>query len=369
MNLLLNLDSEEVRTVGIWGRYGIGKTTIARSIFRLNSSHFQSSNFIDRRFVSKSMENYSRSNPDDYKVKSRLQKSFLSEILGKKHQKVLIVIDGLDDQLVLDALAFQTQWFGNGSRIIVVTHDKSLLMAHGIDQIYEVSLPSEEQAHKIFCRSTFRQDYPPECFRELAFEVVTNHTPFSLNFLGWCLRGRDKEEWSEWINRALKFPYDVLLHNEKEKLIFRYIACLLNFEKVRDILWLLEDSDLGVEIGLNNLVDKSLVHVREDTIEMHCSLQELGKDIVLAQSNEPEKREFLVDSTDICHVLEDNIKEVRWHIPKEFDYFPHRLRLLRWDNCPLRCMPSKFCPSNLVKLQMLGSKLQKLWEGVQVSFM
>uniref|UniRef100_M4DZT8 TIR domain-containing protein n=1 Tax=Brassica campestris TaxID=3711 RepID=M4DZT8_BRACM len=307
MNLLLNLDSEEVRTVGIWGRYGIGKTTIARSIFRLNSSHFQSSNFIDRRFVSKSMENYSRSNPDDYKVKSRLQKSFLSEILGKKHQKVLIVIDGLDDQLVLDALAFQTQWFGNGSRIIVVTHDKSLLMAHGIDQIYEVSLPSEEQAHKIFCRSTFRQDYPPECFRELAFEVVTNHTPFSLNFLGWCLRGRDKEEWSEWINRALKFPYDVLLHNEKEKLIFRYIACLLNFEKVRDILWLLEDSDLGVEIGLNNLVDKSLVHVREDTIEMHCSLQELGKDIVLAQSNEPEKREFLVDSTDICHVLEDNI--------------------------------------------------------------
>lgn len=64
---------------------------------------------------------------------------------------------------------------------------------------------------------------------------------------------------------------------------------------------------MGVEIGLNNLVDKSLVHVREDTIEMHCSLQELGKDIVLAQSNEPEKREFLVDSTDICHVLEDNI--------------------------------------------------------------
>ncbi|KAL0684933.1 hypothetical protein Bca4012_051781 [Brassica carinata] len=209
----------------------------------------------------------------------------------------------------------------------------------------------------------------------------------------------------EIIKRTRRFHYDVLL-NEKHKLIFRYIACLLNFEKVRDIEWLLADSDLGVKTGLKILVDKSLLRAREDTIEMQCLLQEMGKDIVRAQSNEAREREFLVDTKDICHVLEDNIattkllgisldmdeidelhihesafkglcnlsflifytnhkKEVRWHIPKEFDYFPYRLRLLRWDNCPLRCMPSKFCPSNLVKLQMLGSKLQKLWEGVQ----
>ncbi|XP_013620412.1 PREDICTED: disease resistance protein RPS6-like [Brassica oleracea var. oleracea] len=422
MNSLLNLDSEEVRRVGIWGPFGIGKTTIARSLFSLISSQFQSSNFIDKGFVSKSMEIYSRSNPDDYKVNSRLQKSFLSEILGNKHQKVLIVIDDLDDQLVLDALAVQTQWFGNGSIIIVVTHDKSLLWSHGIDHIYEVCLPSEELALKIFCQSTFGQDYPPECFRELAFEVVScaYHLPFGLQYFGWYLRGRGKEKWidmmsklhmclDEIIKRTRRFHYDVLL-NEKHKLIFRYIACLLNFEKVRDIGGLIADSDLGVKTGLKILVDKSLLRAREDTIEMQCLLQEMGKDIVRAQSNEAREREFLVDTKDICHVLEDNNattkllgisldmyeidelhihesafkglcnlsflifytnhkKEVRWHVPKEFAYFPYRLRLLRWDNCPLRCMPSKFCPSNLVKLQMLGSKLQKLWEGVQVSFM
>ncbi|KAF2561297.1 hypothetical protein F2Q70_00017957 [Brassica cretica] len=326
-------------------------------------------------------------------------------------------ISHLNDQLVLDALAVQTQWFGNGSIIIVVTHDKSLLRSHGIDHIYEVCLPSEELALKIFCQSTFGQDYPPECFRELAFEVVScaYHLPFGLQYFGWYLRGRGKEKWidmmsklhmclDEIIKRTRRFHYDVLL-NEKHKLIFRYIACLLNFEKVRDIEWLLADSDLGVKTGLKILVDKSLLRAREDTIEMQCLLQEMGKDIVRAQSNEAREREFLVDTKDICHVLEDNIattkllgisldmdeidelhihesafkglcnlsflisytnhkKEVRWHIPKEFDYFPYRLRL-RWDNCPLRCMPSKFCPSNLVKLQMLGSKLQKLWEGVQ----
>lgn len=319
MNSLLNLDSEKVKRVGIWGPFGIGKTTIARSLFSLISSHFQSSNFIDRGFVSKSMEIYSRSNPDDYKVKSRLQKSFLSEILGKKHQKVLIVIDGLDDQLVLDALAVQTQWFRNGSIIIVVTHDKSLLRAHGIDHIYEVCLPCEELALKMFCQSTFGQDYPPECFRELAFKVVScaDHLPFGLQFFGWYLRGRGKEEWKdmitklhkcldEIIKRTLRFHYDVLL-NEKHKLIFRYIACLLNFKRVRDIEGLLADSDLEANIGLKILVDKSLLCVREDTIEMQYLLQEMGKDIVRAQSNEPGEQEFLVDTKDICHVLEDNI--------------------------------------------------------------
>ncbi|CAA7058361.1 unnamed protein product [Microthlaspi erraticum] len=27
-------------------------------------------------------------------------------------------------------------------------------------------------------------------------------------------------------------------------------------------------------------------------------------------------------------------------------------------------MPSSFCPENLVKIQMQGSKLEKLWEGI-----
>lgn len=102
--------------------------------------------------------------------------------------------------------------------------------------------------------------------------MVINYIFFSFNFLGWCLWGRDKEEWFEWINRVFKFFYDVLLYNEKEKLIFCYIVCFFNFEKVCDILWLLEDSDLGVEIGFNNLVDKFFVYVREDIIEMYCLL-------------------------------------------------------------------------------------------------
>lgn len=64
----------------------------------------------------------------------------------------------------------------------------------------------------------------------------------------------------------------------------------------------------------------------------------------------------------------DQKKEVRWHIPKGFNYLPHKLKLLRLDGYPMKCMPLNFRPENLVKLQMPGSKLKRLWKGVQVSF-
>lgn len=59
-------------------------------------------------------------------------------------------------------------------------------------------------------------------------------------------------------------------------------------------------------------------------------------------------------------------KETRLHLPEGFDYLPSKLRLLSWDKCPLRCMPCKFYPKNLVELKMRNSKLEKLWEGAAV---
>ncbi|KAH0933892.1 hypothetical protein HID58_011009 [Brassica napus] len=306
LSVLLQLDAEEVRMVGLWGSSGIGKTTIARVLFQRLSRHFRGSIFIDRAFVSKTMEIFKAANPDDYNMKLHLQRNFLSEILGKgdikinhlsavgerlKNQKVLIFIDDFDDQVVLEALVGQTQWFGSGSRIVVVTNDK-----HG----------------------------------------------------------------------------------------------------------------LSVTVGLENLADKSLIHVREDYVKMHCLLEEMGRGIV--RLDEPEKREFLVDAQDICDVLSQDTgthkilgiklnideidelnvhenafkgmrnlrfleilpknpfmfgkEEVRIHLPENFDYLPHELRLLRWLRYPMRCLPSKFRPEKLVKFEMVNSKLEKLWEGI-----
>lgn len=60
-------------------------------------------------------------------------------------------------------------------------------------------------------------------------------------------------------------------------------------------------------------------------------------------------------------------KGFRWDLPERFDDFPDKLKLLSWPGYPMRCMPSNFCPEYLVELRMPNSKLEKLWEGVEVS--
>lgn len=53
-------------------------------------------------------------------------------------------------------------------------------------------------------------------------------------------------------------------------------------------------------------------------------------------------------------------------LPRGLDCLPHKLRLLHWDSYPIKCMPSRFRPEFLVELSMRDSKLEKLWEGIQV---
>ena len=333
MSLLLNLESKEVRMVGIWGTTGIGKTIIARALFSRLCRQFQGSVFIDKAFISKSKKIYNACNPDDYNMKLQLQEDFLSKIFGEKYikidhlgviedrlknKKVLIVIDDLDDHVVLDTLAGQTHWFGCGSRIIVITKDMHFLRAHGISHIYEICLPPPAVALQILCRYAFKKEFPPEGLRELATEVAfcAGNLPLGLHVMGFFFRGRDKEDWINIlprlrndldgrIEKTLKVSYDGL-NNKKDEAIFRHIACLFNGEKISDIKQLLLDSDLDVGIGFKNLVDKSLIHVKEGIVEMHRLLQEMGKLIVRTQSNEPGEREFLMDSKDICNVLDNN---------------------------------------------------------------
>ncbi|XP_062001499.1 disease resistance protein RUN1-like [Rosa rugosa] len=49
----------------------------------------------------------------------------------------------------------------------------------------------------------------------------------------------------------------------------------------------------------------------------------------------------------------------------DLEYLSQELRFLLWHGCPLKSLPSTFIPKNLVQLDMRGSHIQQLWEGIR----
>ncbi|CAA7028354.1 unnamed protein product [Microthlaspi erraticum] len=422
---------DEVKMIGIWGPAGIGKTTIARALFSQLSSHFLLSCFMGNLKGScKSIMGV-----DDYDSKLCLQSQLLCKILKHKDmrvhhlrsikewlqdQKVLIILDDVDDIEKLEALAKEPSWFGSGSRIIVTTQDNKILKAHGILDIYHVDFPSEEEALEIFCLSAFKQTSPHDGFEELAKKVakLCDNLPLGLCVVGSSLRGETKVEWGlqsheletsldRKIEDVLRVGYDKL--SKKHQSVFLHIACFFNNEDVDHVTSMLADSNLDIRNGLKILASKSLLHISTDgKIEMHYLLKKLGRQEVIEQSHEPGKRQFLVEAQDIFNVLANetgtgsvlgisfdmsktgdlvirgrafermcNLQflrvfmghshsnaNVRLSTTEDMKHLP-RLRLLRWDSYPGALFPPTFRTECLIELRMASSKLEKLWGGIQ----
>ncbi|KAL9812804.1 putative TIR domain, AAA+ ATPase domain, P-loop containing nucleoside triphosphate hydrolase [Arabidopsis thaliana] len=355
LNSLLCLESDEVKMIGIWGPAGIGKTTIARTLFNKLSSIFPFKCFMEnlKGSIKGGAEHYS---------KLSLQKQLLSEILKQENmkihhlgtikqwlhdQKVLIILDDVDDLEQLEVLAEDPSWFGSGSRIIVTTEDKNILKAHRIQDIYHVDFPSEEEALEILCLSAFKQSSIPDGFEELANKVaeLCGNLPLGLCVVGASLRRKSKNEWERLLSRIessldknidniLRIGYDRL--STEDQSLFLHIACFFNNQEVDYVTALLADRKLDVVNGFNILADRSLVRISTydggisvlsdsnldvgnsfktladkflmhiltyGRIEMHHLLQQLGRQIVLEQSKEPGKREFIIEPEEIRDVL------------------------------------------------------------------
>ena len=234
-----------------------------------------------------------------------------------RNKKVLIVLDDVDGEKQLEALAGKHDSFGVGSRIIVTSRDSHLLRT--MDDVYTIEGLNNDEALELFSWRAFEKPHPEENYVDLCKDFVnyTNGLPLALKVLGSSLSGRSMDAWKSARDQLkvepnsdivdiLKISFDGLMDTQKQ--LFLDIACFFKGEDKDCIRDILESFGYYPGYNLDVLVDKSLIFIKEKgTLWMHDLLQEMGKEIVRRESpKEPSGRSRLWLYEDARHVLTNN---------------------------------------------------------------
>jgi hypothetical protein len=109
-----------------------------------------------------------------------------------RHKKILLVLDDVNESDQLEKLAGKNDWFGPGSRVIITTRDKHLLVKHEVNEIYEVEALTNDDSLQLFSLKAFKKDHPPEDYVQLsqAFVHYSKGLPLALEVLGSFLFNR-----------------------------------------------------------------------------------------------------------------------------------------------------------------------------------
>ncbi|GKD94389.1 TMV resistance protein N-like protein, partial [Tanacetum coccineum] len=93
-------------------------------------------------------------------------------------------IQTVDDFKQLEFLAGSREWFGRGSRILITARDEHLLSY--AQEKYSPELLNQTEAMTLFSRYAFRENIPPNEFKELLGAILssTGYLPLALKVLG-----------------------------------------------------------------------------------------------------------------------------------------------------------------------------------------
>ncbi|KAG7589921.1 Toll/interleukin-1 receptor homology (TIR) domain [Arabidopsis suecica] len=207
---LLDLESKnQVRTVGIWGIQGVGKTTLAECVFDDISRHFQHHCFLtnvnkiyQNRISQSLLKHLTRTGSSNIDIFDAIKPSLVN-------RKVLLVIDGVDDTYneQFKGAVKASRWLGPGSRVIMTSRANSSLKFCGAK--YEMECLRYEEALQLFSLYAFKKTYPLIGFEPFSIRAVhfAGRLPLALKVLGSFLYEKDEESWKR-ILRKLEATQD-----------------------------------------------------------------------------------------------------------------------------------------------------------------
>ncbi|KAL6124437.1 hypothetical protein ACLB2K_076949 [Fragaria x ananassa] len=303
---LLQLGVDDCRIVGIWGMGGIGKSTIARTVYENISPQFKHKCFLDNVKEGFAKKGASQMVEDLLCKTLNLKdgrtldggENMIRKRLGKK--KVLLVLDDVDARDQIDHLIGENPSFGGGSRIIITTRDQKSLAGQRYSLL--TKLLTYFAALKVL-------------------EGLLDNKTVRLEGL---FDNKNVEKWEHELKKIKKFPisfldnkigrmlwvsYDGLEQCQKD--IFLDIACFFGGQWKRDVTRFHESCGFFPKNGLRVLEERSLITVSspcddnlETQLEMHDLIQEMGRDIVYRESTkDPGRRSRLWYYEDVLQVL------------------------------------------------------------------
>ncbi|CAL9241262.1 unnamed protein product [Arabidopsis halleri] len=342
-------------------------------------------------------------------------------------KRVLVILDDVDNVEQLQELVGSLEWFGPGSRIVITTRDKRVLEQHDVEHTYEVKPLRTTQALQLFSKHAFKQPRPPKDSAELSIDIVKqlDGLPLAIRVAGVALYRRDIVDWEHYlyllrtnvnssVSKALRESFEAL--NKQEKLIFLYVACCFNgkqmhrVSKVLDLFIVSGHRPLRSTLCIRTLTEKCLISISTTKrLWVHDLLQDMARDIICEGKEEnPWKRKMLWNFMDINNVLCEkmgseaievesllldmpkgkelyispaifermyNLKLLKFSnnstaggskicMPDGLVYLP-MLRYLHWQAYTLKSLPSRFCTTYLVELNLPNSLVETLWNGNQ----